>query len=103
MLDAPDKKTLEFIAYLVANVVRRHESYVGQAIKSGALEKLAAAMSDPEKVGVVIQPISVFCLSAEGRKALKARGLSAVLQKLVKKGPDTLKTTAQIILSSIDT
>jgi fused-like protein len=102
MLDSPDRKTLEFAAYLVANVVRRHESYVIQAIKPGVLEKLAAALSNPEKVGIVIHPISVFCLSAEGRKALKARGLSAVLQKLVKRGPDTVKTTAHTILNNID-
>jgi fused-like protein len=102
MLDGPDRKMLEFAAYLVANVVRKHESYVGQAIKSGVLEKLAAALSDPEKVEVVIQPISVFCLSPEGRKALKAKGLSVVLQKLLRRGSDIVKTTAQTILSSID-
>jgi hypothetical protein len=66
------------------------------------LEKLLAAMSDLENVEVVIQPISLFCLSAEGRKTIKARGLSVVLQKLLTRGSDTVKTTAQTILSSID-
>ncbi|OHT04215.1 AGC family protein kinase [Tritrichomonas foetus] len=103
LLEASDKKTIEYGGYVIANFIRKNDQFVPDVIKTGALEKIMSLiMERDEVVGVLIQPLSVFCLYDEARKLIKNRGMLQCLQRYSKRGSEIVKTTAQSILHSFE-
>lgn len=72
LLFSNDRKTIEYGGYLIANFIRKSDTFVSEVIMRGALEKIISLILEREDlVPNLIQPLSVFCLYDEGRKDVK--------------------------------
>ncbi|KAK8899914.1 serine/threonine protein kinase [Tritrichomonas musculus] len=103
LLFSNDRKTVEYGGYLIANFIRKSDTYVSEVIAAGALEKIISLISERDDlVPYLIQPLSVFCLYDEGRRMIKNREMLHYLQRYTKKGSDIVRSTAQSIIASFE-
>lgn len=103
LLFSNDKKTIEYGGYLIANFIRKSDTFVSEVILGGALEKIISLILERDDlVPNLIQPLSVFCLYDEGRRLIKNREILHYLQRYTRKGSEIVRSTAQSILASFE-
>ena len=98
LVNSSDAKAVEYGAYLVANLVRRSETYIDAVVKEGILDRFGELLMDPEKITSVIQPISVFCLSDKGQDVIKSHSILSWIQKHTDSRKEIVRTTASTIV-----
>lgn len=102
LLRSKDLKTIENVAGIIGNIVKKSDKYLNKLIKNNLLLALIEALDSKPEIGEkIIVPLSIFCQYEDAREFLKNNNAVNRIRKYENSSNENVQKIAQSMLKCL--